>query len=1599
MPHGGTAAKLGDRYEGRIAIWRLLQLIDDTHDSVKFRIEQPGLDEVEWWVEHANGSRTYTQVKRQHSSPTAWTIGDLKKVITGFRSILEQDASARCVFHSTLSASHLQEFHECSWRTLDLAEFKQELAGQEWKDSWRTLLRQWAGLTEDEARLLVRRVIPDPISERLLQDALHGHARGLVKEDPAAVISRLGTFLDDRVGRELTAPDVWHFLTREAKMYPTDWNKDQNLHLIVDQATRRFQARNADDRAPLAEITRSETKEVATALLASGGPSSVTFVAGAGVGKSGTLSQVIDAITASSSAKPGDVGLSGPLVLAARLDALDPFNDAPGLGRAIGLPDSPGIVLSRLAAGRPALLVLDQVDAFGASSGRKPLRLSAVAEAVRDAHALGVRVLLACREFDVELDFRLAELIGAGQPSGASSYPAEVVKLAQLRAEDVDEALRRRGVEPSDLDLRLRELLRVPLHLRLFATLHARGTLDLSALDTRSKLFEQFLRHVRDEVQVVQPAANVDAANDALAEVLSDRQELYTPVIPVGVDSVVIERMTSAGWLRQDNGKISFAHEAFFDYAYAVRHLRSGTRLIEVLTSGPQHLFRRAQVRQILTLERDRDRPLYLREVREVLSDPTVRAHIKELVIRLATSVPDPTAEEWTALGVLGQVGTDSLAERACQLAARQERFGGFLLDRGIIAAYLMDPAKAPIAAWMCISLVQHHPQRVIDLLEPHAGDPTLRAQLDSVITAGQGTRHPRVYDLLVAMIDAGDYDRSVLADGVQHNIFMRLTQVPVSITASGARVVGAWIRRRAKLLADNGAFTSTPTLSAEDDEQQNADLRVAIARAAARLEKQSKTALLGDSGVAPQVLASFAQQDAAGFVGHVLPAVRYAVEESRTGELRFDGEQCLVLRWPLMEMAHNATAVLFRRLAQALSAAVSEGDAGAISAVREMSRSPLAADQALAAAGFEARHPDLLADAAQWLAHEPYALGQDASAAVLAWVCEELAVDETSAIQQRAAEYIPDFEADDPDGRGRHAQRLLTQIPENRLTTTGQDRKTVLDSKFPPPPPPRPPTAGLDLSIGLSGPTLSHPIDPADLSSMDTSQLVAEILAHPDDEPLLLLDSMAGKVTAHALARQLAAQVPADIERFIVLLDALPAESSAIYSDSILEALGRCAADTPQLIRAALAVSTHAYVCRHQISLLIQRLVNQDDITDHLTDAVLDDLIALALMMLPPDPQTDPSTETAHTAAAQRIGASEGVGDVVEAPTAGDTDSAGTAQRLASAVESAPERPSLRVLEILAQASPRVQAALDGQLKRLAIRPDLAARAMVIDIIARSALDEVDATMETALTALDIGPDGQHLNHLTPLVRAELAAGSSVRLLLLRLCWARYDLVAPVLRAMLDPYLNAPGTMAPAAIEAAHSAAELAVVAACRHPEALALLPQAADRPVELRRGTAAAFSETVPFGEITDALIGELIALLDDPDDEVASTAVMALHRIPDESEELARRVLPAALTARAFTLNPGPAVHLTEQFGHLMPETALDVATRFFDVFASQAGDISTAAAYQATVLGKIVVGVYANNLGNAAIAERALDLIDEGVRAHALGIEEHLDLHGR
>jgi hypothetical protein len=192
-------------------------------------------------------------------------------------------------------------------------------------------------------------------------------------------VARLGEFLDDHLAQELTAQDVWDFLRNTAHFPPTDWVRNDSIHVKIHETTTRYREGIVADRGPLAEIRRSVTDEITELLAAPDGPAVVTVAADAGVGNTGLLGQVLDALD------PPGTESGGPVVLAVRLDRLGEFRDAPRLGAAMGLPGSPAAVLSRVAADRPALLVLDQVDAFGAGSGRNPARLEAVTEVLQES--------------------------------------------------------------------------------------------------------------------------------------------------------------------------------------------------------------------------------------------------------------------------------------------------------------------------------------------------------------------------------------------------------------------------------------------------------------------------------------------------------------------------------------------------------------------------------------------------------------------------------------------------------------------------------------------------------------------------------------------------------------------------------------------------------------------------------------------------------------------------------------------------------------------------------------------------------------------------------------------------------------------------------------------------------------------------------------------------------------------------------------------------------------------------------------------------------------------------------------------------------------
>ena len=394
----------------------------------------------------------------------------------------------------------------------------------------------------------------------------------------------------------------------------------------------------------------------------------------------------------------------------------------------------------------------------------------------------------------------------AGQP--AQGHYVE--QLGLLPNSDVEETLCAAGIDPTGLTGSLRGLLSKPLHLHMLVALQERGKLDPAGITTRLQLFDTFYATVRAEAEALQPNAPVTEVSGRLAKMLSERQELSAAASRLEDLQMTVERLARAGWLRLDGGRVAFAHEAFFDYAYARQHMRTGLPLLTLLRSGEQLLFRRAQVRQILALEREQDRRQYLSDVREILAADDVRPHLKELVVALVTLVARP----WP-----GRMACAQRPGGPHERPARRAR----LLARRSGRRVQPTAARQRDGQWVPVrpghrgprDLALHadgaaHPDEVAALLLPYAARDGWSGRLARVLNAAPLARSEAAVTLMIAFIDAGGLDEAVRGPEAQRRRLHPHARVQGRPAASGSRLVAAWLRRRLALLAADGAYGPT---------------------------------------------------------------------------------------------------------------------------------------------------------------------------------------------------------------------------------------------------------------------------------------------------------------------------------------------------------------------------------------------------------------------------------------------------------------------------------------------------------------------------------------------------------------------------------------------------------------------------------------------------------------------------------------------------------------------------------------------------------------------------------------------------------------------
>lgn len=733
---GGVADKLGNKYELAWAIRHALHCIQDERRSLTLEEIDPELaDGSEFTYVNEHGDVSVTQVKRQNNITDHWTIAALRG--RGVLAAAARHVSAGREFHfsSMTPSGALRVMAGLSRQSEDAQQFVAHQLTRELRPTfdeltavnifgsseaaWQTLRGIWIEVEVEEQLVMTNAMLAEVSLE------------GATGELMAVAI---GAVLLDNLRTRMTRRELLDALARDG-ITPRDYVARRTSHEKVVATTQSW--RGTIERELLSPpIKRQEAADLVDLMATT----CIALVVGAsGGGKSSVLYQAARELEA-----------QGAEVLAFRLDRRGAFGSTAELGIQLGLSASPVAALRIAADGRDAFLIVDQLDAVSLASGRLSERYDVIADLIQEATMVdGVRVILACRLFDIENDHRIRKLDARND--------VERLTVEPLSDEAAADAVSAMGLDPDLLSVTQLALLRSPLNLVLLETVAAQpGALNFTS---RGSLFEAFWRRKEQTSEERRPGTLFNDVLARIANTASDNQALSVPVEILGPGDFIKHArvLASEQVIAIEDDRVSFFHETFFDFTFARQWLSRKQSMVEFLCAQEQELFRRAQVRQIVELLRERDPDRFRTEVEAALTSADVRFHIKETVAAVFANVSAPELDDVELVLRLSE-RESTLTKRLWQQLARPTWFGPFYAH-GHIERWL-DSDDAALrdrsVNWMANAGAEYCAE-VADLLTARSQSPDYVTWLRWVTQRADMHHHRQLFELLLDAIRAGE--------------------------------------------------------------------------------------------------------------------------------------------------------------------------------------------------------------------------------------------------------------------------------------------------------------------------------------------------------------------------------------------------------------------------------------------------------------------------------------------------------------------------------------------------------------------------------------------------------------------------------------------------------------------------------------------------------------------------------------------------------------------------------------------------------------------------------------------------------------------------
>lgn len=642
---GGRADKYGNSFENRYLGKLLLRLVKEELISVTVEPLGENSNSVEFISEQFDGIIKYYQCKGSNADRSEWSISNLRKynVFQRAKEILEADIKNLYYFISPLSYKELDELCKRARTNSSAQDFiKYQLTNPRIKALFYSCIPEF-GLNKDDQKDAERTV--SLLSRCFFERSITGTEADLDFDERISTlftgkVATVRVLLEQYAnstgcyGRKITAKDILDYLEAHEihfRAYCNDATVLDRIHVLNKTHWDSYRAiyeklahRTATD-AVIESINHGH---------------SVILHGKAGAGKSGCLEELI-----------AHFKQTGTLYLAIKLDKHPPHKSADAYGRELDLPQSPVHCLGTMAAGKPCVLILDQLDALRWSSNHSSDALDICKELILQASAFNrhfsgnLSIIFASRTFDLENDKGLKHLFTPADAPFTLTWTK--VNVSDFSKDDVLKII---GQTYDCLSPRLQRLLLTPSCLYVWTKLDE--NVQKSSISSVFGLMNAWWQQIQQKcISIGLSRQNIIDCKNQIVSAMETRLVFSLPLVLFAEQTEEISALVSLGLLNHNTNtkSISFTHQSFLDYFITftmLKQIYEGYELVDLLgdrnSQIPMIRYRLLSVLQSL-LENDVSQ--FVKQSLLLLSSSSVRFYFQCAVFDVIGQCDAPTPE------------------------------------------------------------------------------------------------------------------------------------------------------------------------------------------------------------------------------------------------------------------------------------------------------------------------------------------------------------------------------------------------------------------------------------------------------------------------------------------------------------------------------------------------------------------------------------------------------------------------------------------------------------------------------------------------------------------------------------------------------------------------------------------------------------------------------------------------------------------------------------------------------------------------------------------------------------------------------------------